>query len=175
MKLAHRSFGPDYECLKPWPEDCFVQCGGGNTRTAFFEAFPESPQTYIRSEAPTVEEAEAKAFAALERYAACAHPEFERRDYTNGLGFCVKCGMSKSNAFLPSTLCAVCKVATYYTSDNKGLYYCEAHKDAMPEEDVPEWRKNMPTIKEMEAITAEDIGVVLTGMPNALARDKEGV
>jgi len=47
-KLARRSVGPSYVCLKPWPESCFVQCGDkgivmsqeGNYTTAFFEAFP---------------------------------------------------------------------------------------------------------------------------------------
>ena len=29
MKTARRSFNKEpYNCLKPWPEDCFCQCGG---------------------------------------------------------------------------------------------------------------------------------------------------
>jgi hypothetical protein len=27
-KTARNSFDKPYDCLKDWPEDCFVQCGG---------------------------------------------------------------------------------------------------------------------------------------------------
>lgn len=28
QRMARRSFGEPYSCKKPWPSDCFVQCGG---------------------------------------------------------------------------------------------------------------------------------------------------
>ena len=73
MKKARRTGHPAYECQKPWPESCFVQCGGymasektdpdKNYRTAFIEAFPkdENVNTFIRANAETIEEAEEKA------------------------------------------------------------------------------------------------------------------
>jgi len=136
LKTARRSFGPSYECQKPWPEDCFVQCGDhgivlpaktlekvmegnedcipiiksaligdpapvpeGAYRTAFFEAFPRTPDTFIRGEGKDVQEAEKKAWEEFEKYNACKGHEYEKRGYTNGAGFCKHCGMFKSKIF----------------------------------------------------------------------------
>ena len=93
----------------PWPEDCFVQGGGagvvfhgdGTYRTAFVEAFPKDPPTFLRGEGPTIAEAEDACWKQFERYAACAHGEYERRNYRNGAGFCVKCGTFFSGVFEP--------------------------------------------------------------------------
>lgn len=95
-----------------WPEDCYVQWGGqgvvlakkesgGCYYTAFFEAFPKNPKTFIRGEGATVAEAEQSAFQKFKRYLACPGHEFERRGYTNGAGFCKHCSLFKSNAFEP--------------------------------------------------------------------------
>lgn len=95
-----------------WPENCYIQWGGrgvslrrkeegGSYMTAFFEAFPRNPDTFIRGEGATVAEAEQSAFDKLTRYQACSGHEFERRGYTNGAGFCKHCGMFKSKAFEP--------------------------------------------------------------------------
>ena len=70
--------------------------------TAFFEAFPKSPSTFIRGEGKTIEDAERQAFNKLTKYLACARHEFERRGYTNGAGFCKHCGLFKSKAFDPA-------------------------------------------------------------------------
>ncbi len=63
MKIARKSFGEAYVCKYEWPEDCFVQCGDNGIvcgkesyTTAFFEAFPESPKTFLRGEGAFVEE-----------------------------------------------------------------------------------------------------------------------
>lgn len=113
---ARRGFGAEaYVCLQKWPFKCFVQCGGDGLvfedddkgdlqdikKTAFFEAFPRDPDTFIRGEGATIEEAEEKAFAKLIKYQACTGHEFERRKYTNGAGFCKHCGLFKSGAFEP--------------------------------------------------------------------------
>ncbi len=134
-----------YTPAAAWPEDCYVQWGSdgvvlsrskGSYRTAFFEAFPSEPATFIRGEGATVAEAEAKAFAAFEHYRACAGHEFERRGYTNGAGFCKHCGLFASKAFEPTTLCHVCGTPTNhscgYTKDaetgaRQAFWYCEAH------------------------------------------------
>lgn len=97
--------GDDVEARHPWPEGTYVQGGskglvikheGGTYRTAFVEAFPREPDTFLRGEGATVEEAEDACWAKWERIVACpAHPEhgpFEPRMYRNGAGFCTRCG-----------------------------------------------------------------------------------
>ena len=94
-----------------WPEDCTVQWGGDGLvfapdgthayTTAFFEAFPTEPSTFLRGEGPTVEAAEAEAFAKLERYLACPGHEFEKAGYTNGAGLCKHCRLFRSRIFEP--------------------------------------------------------------------------
>ena len=63
-----------------WPADCVVQWGdrgivfdrdGGSRSTAFFEAFPTEPATFLRGEGATVVEAEADAFARFTRQRDC--------------------------------------------------------------------------------------------------------
>ena len=138
-----------HELVCPWPEDCSVQWGARGIvlgrlkarRTAFFEAFPAAPATFIRGEGASVAEAERAAFAQLERVLACGGHEFERRGYTNGAGFCRHCGLFKSKAFEPSTLCTVCAQPTYYTwgRDAQGLehWYCEQHAALRPRDTQP--------------------------------------
>ena len=88
----------------PWPEDVFLQGGargvvfqrGRDAKyyTAFVEAFP--PRTFLRGEGATVAEAEDKCWEKYQRLADCpAHPDhgpFDARGYTNGAGFCTRCG-----------------------------------------------------------------------------------
>lgn len=94
----------DHAAQHPWPEDMFLQGGtrgivfasDGNYRTAFVEAFPRDPDTFLRGEGTTVAEAEADCWAKYQTLTACpAHPNhgpFEAREYTNGAGFCTRCG-----------------------------------------------------------------------------------
>lgn len=70
-------------------------------RTAFFEAFPRSPDTFIRGEGKDIQEAEAKAWAKYSKHVACPGHEFEKRGYKNGGGFCKHCNMFSSKAFEP--------------------------------------------------------------------------
>lgn len=142
--------GQPYECKHDWPEDCKVQAGSrgivlskskGNYRTAFFEAFPNNPDTFIRGEGLTIEDAETAAWNKLLTYQACVGHEFERRNYTNGVGFCKHCGLFKPHAFDPLTRCIICDSPTDYGYDKKGRYYCKDHIDKIPQEDLPEWKK----------------------------------
>lgn len=107
---GHNCYGHNPVCS--WPEDCFIQWGGqglvfrhekegGCYTTAFFEAFPNDPKTFIRGEGASIEEAEKSAFKQFEHFRACPGHEFERRNYTNGAGFCKHCGLFKSDAFEP--------------------------------------------------------------------------
>lgn len=141
MKLARNSFDKPYECKKDWSEDCFVQCGDsgvvfskeGNYTTAFFEAFPRNPDTFIRGEGATIEEAEQQAWDKLQKYSGCTNHEWEKRGYTNGAGFCKHCNMFASHVFLIETTCCVCNKVSNYSSYG-GKTYCKEHFYDVPEE-----------------------------------------
>ena len=168
MKTARRSFGEPYQCKYPWDDNCFVQCGDNgiviskniqkcldsenpigfiknNTSyiTAFFEAFPNNPKTFIRGKGKSVEEAEKNAWERLQTHLACKSHEFERRGYTNGVGFCKHCGLFKSKIFEPLTRCCICDIPTFYSVDSKDNWYCEDHKKDIPEENKTETHKFM--------------------------------
>jgi hypothetical protein len=125
--------------VKPWPVDCYIQGGrrgfvfrdkGAHYVTPFFfEAFPTDPQTFLRGEGDTMEAAEAQAWKRWERVTACPGHEYEARGYTNGLGFCRHCGMSKSGAFTAEQLglhCAACGVPANYAREGDD-FYCTEH------------------------------------------------
>jgi hypothetical protein len=149
-KLARKSMGKDpYECQKPWPEDCFCQCGGDGIvlvtkvddtpseandavpkkksyRTAFFEAFPKSPKCFIRGEGDFIEEAEARAFEKFNKILACTNHEWDRRDRTDGYAYCTKCPLSGSYLD-PLTKCVVCQTPTSRYTDKSDVHYCRVH------------------------------------------------
>ena len=115
-KTARQSFGQPWVCQKPWPEDCFVQCGGsgiviGNGekdsyKTAFFEAFPKEPKTFIRGEGNDVAAAEDEAWGKYQKILACDGHEFVR--YGTEHGVCKKCKLFQTNIFPPEASCSVC-------------------------------------------------------------------
>lgn len=95
---------PEYSPVCEWPDDCTVQWGHGLIPAVpFFEAF--IPGTFIRGEGKDIEEAERKAFAQFEREALCDHLWGRQRPrralYTNGAGWCRKCGAFRSSMFQP--------------------------------------------------------------------------
>lgn len=112
QKLARNSFGTAYVCQKPWPESCFVQCGekgvvlsaSGSYKTAFFEAFPD---TFIRGQGATIEDAEESAWNAYQRQLACPGHDYERRGESEH-GACRHCGRFQSHVFKPVHNCDVC-------------------------------------------------------------------
>ncbi len=93
----------------PWPDDCKIQGGSSGIvfsktkdtyKTAFFEAFPKNPSTFLRGEGATIAEAEENCWKQYEVMTGCSHSSgFERRKYRNGSGFCVDCGTWFSNVF----------------------------------------------------------------------------
>lgn len=94
----------DYTPVCAWPDDCMVQWGHGIIpANPFFEAFP--PGTFIRGDGETIEDAERKAFAKYERQIGCDHiwgrHHPTRGTYTNGLGWCRRCGRSEGRRFPP--------------------------------------------------------------------------
>lgn len=111
MKIANTAV----EARHPWPEQVHVQGGGDGLvvrradgsayRTAFVEAFPTG--TFLRGEGLTVEEAEDACWAKYQVFSACdgtgePHGPFEARGYTNGSGFCTRCGAWMSHVLEPS-------------------------------------------------------------------------
>ena len=163
-KIAKKSFDIEgYECKYAWDDDCSVQCGDsgvvfskkGNYTTAFFEAFPKNPNTFIRGEGKTIEEAETRAWEQLNKYRNCKNHEFERRDYKNGVGFCKHCGLMKSKAFKPLTKCVICGNPTYYTSDIDGNYYCKKHSKDMPLDKMSDYKRKRYEYKKIKTITDE--------------------
>lgn len=135
-----------YEVTRPWPRDCVLQ-GGGNGMvfgrepgtsytTAFFEAFPTIPPTFIRGEGATIKEAEDAAWAKYERVTADDHThEFEARTYRNGAGICKHCDLFQSDVFSPEELdsrCSVCDIPTFW-NQVAGKTYCEEHSPSRAE------------------------------------------
>lgn len=166
---ARRSFGPDVECKHPWPDDCFVQCGGdgivlpggtmesvlkkgdlepvidgyqgklpGAYRTAFFEAFPRTPNLFLRGEGKTVLEAEDSCWRQFKLVLACQKHELYRTPgYTNGMATCKFCGMT-GTFFEPSTNCKSCgKPTSYYRDSSRDDWYCQECLDADKVKDQP--------------------------------------
>lgn len=82
-----------------WPTDCMVQWGkrgvvfsqSGSYATAFFEAFPTSGG-FFRGEGADLDSAEEDALQKYKRAIGCEAHEWSRKGYTNGGGFCRKCG-----------------------------------------------------------------------------------
>lgn len=154
----HNNLTP-YECLNDWG-DIPCQCGSNGIvltrqtmqetfnsveatreavtgqcqhyRTAFFEAFPQNPSTFVRGEGATVEEAEQSAWEQWQAIQACPGHEFERGKYTNGAGTCKHCNMFSSEAFKPTEKCCICGVPTYWDVDTQGKFYCEQHDHLVP-------------------------------------------
>jgi hypothetical protein len=142
MKTIKLSSGElrEYTCRYDW--QCFVQGGGqglvlsknGNYTTAFFEAFPNDPNCFIRGEGPDIAAAEQNAWDKYQGIKVCNH-EMERRHRTDGYGYCKHCAYS-AMVFEPLTKCKICKTPTnyYQSSVNKHLY-CQKHYRMAPRED----------------------------------------
>jgi hypothetical protein len=131
------------DCKHTW--DCFCQAGdsgivfskSGNYKTAFFEAFPRDPDTFIRGEGKTIEEAEDDCWAQYEKIKACPNHEFERRGRTDGYAYCKHCNLSGS--FLkPTTKCCKCGELTAYTK-NLDVWLCKDCYDALPDAALDEF------------------------------------
>lgn len=109
-------------------------------RTAFFEAFPRNPDTFIRGEGATIEEAEEKAWNKYQRIVTCTGHEYEKRGYKNGGGICKHCGLFSSGVFEPDEICYLCGAKTYHGQTNANTWYCESCADKVPNELLPEWK-----------------------------------
>lgn len=95
---------PDYTPTCAWPDNCTVQWGHGLVPAVpFFEAFP--PGTFIRGQGGSIAEAEQQAFDQYQRELTCDHHWGRHRKgrgtYTNGGGWCRRCGAFRSKMFRP--------------------------------------------------------------------------
>ena len=128
----------------PWEDDCYVQWGGhglvasttkaeNSYTTAFFEAFPKNPNTFIRGEGLDIASAELDAWEKYQRLKECDKHDFRRGRHRNGGGTCSKCGMFSGQVFEPLDTCVICGAPTFYTSDKYRRWYCEEHADMIPE------------------------------------------
>jgi len=157
-----------YTCQNSWPDNCFVQCGDFSvpSRNAFFEAFPRTPDTFLRGEGRTIAEAEASCWKKYQRILACKadheNPEnFDRRNYKNGLGFCKTCGLSQM-VFEPSEVCCKCGKNTYHSSDKEGNWWCEDCCKDMPKELKWDWQ--LEDEESLKNITDEELTEGLTAI-----------
>jgi len=121
---------------------CFCQAGDngivfspkGNYRTAFFEAFPDNPNTFIRGEGTDIVAAEEDAWRQLQKIHDCKNHDFERKSYRNGGAICKHCGLF-AMVFDPLEFCLECGIPTYYTCDKNNNWYCEEHaRNILPSE-----------------------------------------
>lgn len=145
--IAHTVF----EQQHPW-HDCFVQGGKSGVVvvrnpkpgepvsywTAFVEAFPRDPKTFIRGEGATVPEAEDAAWAKYQKILHCPAPsgdhEYETRGMRNGVGFCRHCNMSSGAAFTLEeigSICVICGTPSFWTLVD-GHILCEQHVPPFP-------------------------------------------
>lgn len=135
IRQARKSIGEPYTCIYDWPEDCFVQCGdngvvGSVTKgvytTAFFEAFPKNPSTFIRGEGDCINKAEKNAWEQFNRNISCPKHEYRKHGIDSEHGICIHCGLFTSHVFPPVYSCSVCnkKEVNLEYDDKK---YCLEH------------------------------------------------
>lgn len=145
---ANKTWGGDYDCLQDWPESAYLQCGdkgiviseGTAYTTAFFEAFPKDPDTFIRGEGITLEEAELNAYNKYQKILACPKHEYKQKKDSE-YGVCIHCNLSTSNIFPPTHNCAVCgkEHINYWNIKNEmlcQLHFMEQHEALMKDYDI---------------------------------------
>lgn len=127
--------------------------------TAFFEAFPTTPKTFIRGEGETVLEAETAAWNKLQAYLICSGPnghEFEARGYENGGGFCKHCNMFSSDVIPPIHACRNCGILAWGGKDIDGRVWCKDCWEHMPDDLMTDLDKGMrASMKRMREHLAE--------------------
>lgn len=140
----------DVKARHPWPDEAKVQGGDDGVvftrdperpsyRTAFVEAFIPEPETFLRGEGATIEEAEDAAWAKFTAVQSCpsGHATFETRGYRNGAGFCTGCGMFQSDVFDVKEVghpCSVCGAGCFWTNVGDD-WFCKEHAPQRTDDD----------------------------------------
>ncbi|MGU8718568.1 hypothetical protein ACV3RR_03800 [Clostridium perfringens] len=152
MRTIRTNSNKEYKLLFDW-KDFGICCNEDLVnKTAFFEVYPNNPNTYLRVEGKSLSEAEIKAWEQYQKILNCPKHEFERRNYKNGAGFCKYCGLFNSNAFEPVTKCHICGRKTNYSYDKDNNYYCKAHADNIPVEQMNKWKREYYLICKAKSI-----------------------
>lgn len=148
---------PDYVPTCAWPGDCAVQWGHGLLPAVpFFEAFPKG--TFIRGEGADIAEAEAKAFAQYQRDLACDHVWGRQRPgpkgtlYTNGAGWCRKCGGFRGKMFPEIIMLGhwrkpLKRWERDWLTDMETDHEMNAHMDRKYPQDAPGRRKSLRLLR----------------------------
>lgn len=141
-KMVHLNVGKDYYVLlHDWPLSTVWNLNGsldpvmnqvygrGYVSMEVFTKEPENATTMLGADGLTFEECEEKCWEKYQQYQKCQH-EFTRESpggchYTNGAGFCKHCGMLKSQAFEPETICTACHKHANLFSTLNDEWLCE--------------------------------------------------
>lgn len=134
-KQARKSYGEPYTCHFDWPENCFVQCGekgivgkkDGVYTTAFFEAFPKEPNTFIRGEGVNIQEAEKDAWEQHMKHCSCPSHNYKRYFEDSEHGICINCNLFTSHVFPPVHRCVVCQKSEINFTGFDERLYCLNH------------------------------------------------
>lgn len=148
--MIFRSLSSSVLTSCPWevefPEEykegsLFIQGGESKdflNRKSFVEVFPRKIRdeadaftTVIRAEGFSLVDAEKKAFSKLRHIYNCPAHKWVGYKGVEGGGVCSSCGVFKTNALLPKTVCVECS-APALIYENGGLKYCEAHYFDLP-------------------------------------------
>lgn len=145
----------DHELQFDWPNGTIlvphIRKDGFN-----FEIYSQDPDSYFSGWGDNFKEAEEKGWKKFQAYRNCDQHDFERRDYTNGVGFCKKCNLFKSKAFLPSTICVICKEPTNFAYDSEKNYYCKIHEIEIKDEKYLKKKKEWELFEEKMKKVNED-------------------
>lgn len=119
-KIIKTNSNEDYQLQYDW-NDIFVQCndsgivlGQNPYTTAFFESFPRKPDTFIRGEGKTIQEAETAAWNKYQKTLGCQDHEYKYHSDI-GHGKCIHCNLFTSYALPNKLCCSVCnKEGSYF-------------------------------------------------------------
>ncbi len=119
-KIIKTNYNKDYQLQYDW-NDIFLQCNDSGIvlgkkpyKTAFFEAFPKNPDTFIRGEGQTIQEAETNAWNKYQKILECKNHEYKYHSDI-GHGKCIHCNLFTSYALPNKICCSVCnKEGSYF-------------------------------------------------------------
>jgi hypothetical protein len=117
----------------------FSRSQGRSYTTAFVEAFPDG--TFLRGEGATIADAENDCWRQYNLLLSCGeHGPYERRHYTNGSGYCTKCGTWFSNVLKPLP------TPEREQTDWEKSFWATMDAAGIPATDDPEFRVAMVTM-----------------------------
>lgn len=120
-------------------------------RTAFFEAFPRSPKSFLRGEGNTLAEAEDACWKDWQQILACPGHEFGRGHYRSGAGICKYCGVFNSSAFNstldPCVRCGDGSSAATFGPDRHGRWHCKKCFPLIPEDDKSDIHRRLDSLR----------------------------